>query len=65
MKKIVNDDNNNLSDDTERLYVSSKKGGRGLASSEDSVEASIEDSRTILKRIKKYYGSDRMLRRNT
>ena len=28
-------------DDVNRLYVSRKKGGRGLASTEDSVDASI------------------------
>ena len=29
-------------DDVDRLYVSRKEGGRGLASSEDSVDASIQ-----------------------
>ena len=28
-------------DDVDRLYVSRKEGGRGLASSEDSIDASI------------------------
>ena len=31
-----------LRDDVERLYVSRKEGGRGLASIEDSVDASIQ-----------------------
>ena len=30
------------SDDVDRLYVSTKEGGRGLASIEDSVDASIQ-----------------------
>ena len=29
-------------DDADRLYVSRKEGGRGLASIEDSVDASIQ-----------------------
>ena len=29
-------------DDVDRLYVSRKEGGRGLASTEDSVDASIQ-----------------------
>ena len=29
-------------DDVDRLYVSRKEGGRGLASIEDSVDASIQ-----------------------
>ena len=29
-------------DDVDRLYVSRKKGGRGLASTEDSVDTSIQ-----------------------
>ena len=29
-------------DDVDRLYISRKEGGRGLASTEDSVEASIQ-----------------------
>ena len=33
-------------DDVDRLYVSRKDGGRGFASIEDSVDASIQDSRT-------------------
>ena len=37
-----NDDNNNLRDDVDRLYVSRKEGGRGLASTEDSVNTSIQ-----------------------
>ena len=31
-----------LTDDIDRLYVSRKEGGRGLAGIEDSVDASIE-----------------------
>ena len=29
-------------DDVDRLYVSRKEGGRGLASTEDTVDASIQ-----------------------
>ena len=36
-------------DDIDRQYVSRKEGGRGLASIEDSVDASIHDSKTIYK----------------
>ena len=32
-------------DDVDRLYVSRKEGGRGLASIEDSVDASIQRQR--------------------
>ena len=31
-----------LRDDVDRLYVSRKEGGRGLASNEDNVDASIQ-----------------------
>ena len=33
-------------DDVDRLYVSRKKGGGGLVSNEDNVDASINDSKT-------------------
>ena len=41
-------------DDVERLYVSRKEGGRGLASTEDSVDASIQ---RLKDNIQKYDGS--------
>ena len=37
-------------DDVERLYVSRKEGGRGLASIEDSVDASIQRLEDYIKR---------------
>ena len=39
--------------DIDRLYVSKKEIRRGIVSTEDSVDASIEGSRTTLKRVKK------------
>ncbi len=36
-------------DDVDRLYVSRKVGGKGLASIEDSVDALIQRSKTIYK----------------
>ena len=40
-------------DDIERLYVSRKKEGRGLASIEDYVDASIQGLENYMKRAKK------------
>ena len=37
-------------DDVHRLYVSRKEGGRGLASIEDSVDASIQRLKDYIKR---------------
>ena len=39
-------------DDVDRLYVSRKEGGRGLASIEDSVDASIQRLKNIYKNTK-------------
>ena len=36
-------------DDIDRLYVSRKEGGRGLASTEDSVDTSIDNTKRIKK----------------
>ena len=39
--------------DTNRIYLSKKEGGRGHVSIEDNLDVSYEDSRTTLKRAKK------------
>ena len=50
-------------DDTDRLYVSRKEGGRGLTVIEYSVDASIQGLEDYIKRRKKtYYGSQKQHR---
>ena len=49
-KKKINDDALHSRDDVERLYVSRKKGGRGSAIIEDSVDASIRRLKDYIKK---------------
>ena len=41
-------------DDVDRLYVSRKEGGRGLASIEDSVDASIQRLEGYIEKRERY-----------
>ena len=42
-----------LSDDVDRLYVSRKEGGGGIASIEDSVDASIQQHENYIEKQKR------------
>ena len=50
-------------DDVDRLYVSRKEGGRGLASIEDSIDASIQQLEDYIEKHER--GLIRAIRNNT
>ena len=53
-----------LRDDIDRLYVSRKERGRGLASIEDSVDASIRRLEDYVKKRKTNYSDQKQHRKN-